>query len=154
MKKLQHLMLEDIPLPLREAHFVLEYCKDLDIHRAAEACGLAPEEAFELRVMEPVMEQIKVILQSRLTVQDITPDWLMQELYNLHHVCLQKGRLSTSLQTLKTIGALGKVDAYAAEKVELKTDRDIVDRLTRSRKRQLLQFSTDVKLDDDEPSFL
>jgi hypothetical protein len=158
MKKTPHLTLEDLPLPVEEAHFVIEYCKDLDIHRAAAACGLAPERAFDLRFSPDVNTQIQRVLQSHLTIQDINADWLMQELYYVHLLALQSGKLSVSLQTLKTLGALGKVDAYAAEKVELKSDRDVVQRLMRERKRRLGADRPDIAVEfntpNGKPSFL
>lgn len=169
MKRTPHLTIEDIPLPIEAAHFVIEYCKDTDIHRAAAACGIESNRAFELRTDPEVNMQIQRVLQTRLTTQDITPDWLMQELYYVHLLALQQGKLSVSLQTLKTLGALGKVDAYAAEKVELKSDRDVVDRLLRERKRRLghgespverlVPFNKEpvedkVPIPTDKPSFL
>ena len=155
MKK-QQLTFEDIPLPTEEAHFVVEYCKDLDVHRAARSCNIDAEDAFKMVAKQKVITQIQRILRSRLEVRDINADWLMMELYNLHIMCLQTGKLSTSHQVLKTIGSLGKVDAYAAEKVELKSDRDVIDRLQRERKRRVLSFAFPDKPDkpDDEPSFL
>ena len=137
MKKTPHLTIEDIPLPVEEAHFVIEYCKDLDVHRAAAACGIDPERAFNLRVNPTINVQVQRVLQSHLNTKDITADWLMQELYYTYLLALQTGKLSVALQCLKTLGALGKVDAYAAEKVELKSDRDVIERLMRERKRRL-----------------
>lgn len=152
MRKKQHLTIEDIPLPVEEAHFVLEYCKDLDIARASSACGIEHEKAYELRQRPDINMQIQRILQSQLSITDITPDWLMQEIYYVHLLSLQTGKLNTSLQALKLIGALGRVDAYAPEKVELKGDRDVVERLMRVRKRNLENMKSEkiVKFDGDE----
>lgn len=159
MRKNTHLTISDIPLSPEAAHFVIEYCKDTDIHRAAAACGIEPTRAFELRTDKDVNTQIQRVLQSNLGIKDIDADWLMQELYYVHLLALQQGKLSVSLQTLKTLGALGKVDAYAAEKVELKSDRDVIERLMRERKRRLETAQKIVKFDIDDgkptkPSFI
>lgn len=148
----QHLTIDDINLPTEEAHFVVEYCKDIDVHRAARACNIDAELAFKMVTKEKVVKEIQRILRTRLEVNDITADWLMLELYNLHIMCLQSGKLSTSHQVLKTIGTLGKVDAYAAEKVELKSDRDVIERLQRERKRRTIALA--FGNDPEEPTFL
>jgi len=135
MKRLQHLKLEDVNLPLEEAHFVLEFCKDFDIHRVATSCGLTPEDAFDMRVRPDVVKEVVRIQQMHFGPAELTAEWLMQELYEIHILCKHSGKLNTSHQILKTIGSLGKVDAYAAEKVELKSDRDVVERLMRGKGR-------------------
>mgnify|MGYP003640650669 CR=1 FL=1 len=137
MKKLQHTKLADLPLPLEEAHFVLEYCIDMDIHRVATACNIRAEEAFELRQREDVSKVIQAQMQDRFTSYEITAETLMQDFYRLYHVAMQQGKLPTAVQALDRVARLGLVDAYAAEKVVLKSDRDVVERLMRERKRRL-----------------
>lgn len=158
MKKLQHRLIEDLPLQVDEAHFVLEYCIDMDIHRVAAACNINAEQAFELRQREDVSAVIQQILRDRFTPYEITADVLMQDFYRLSHVAMQQGKLPTALQALDRVARLGMVDAYAAEKVELKSDRDVVDRLLRERKRRLAELENPdnitFNLDDDGPSFL
>lgn len=152
MKRRTHLTLDDVRLPLAESHFVLEYLKDFDIHRTAVVCGLTPEEAFDLRIRPDVLTEVVRLQQDTLTVKEITADWLSQELYELLNMCKQTGKLTTAHQVLKTIGSLGRVDAYAAEKVELKSDRDVVERLMRGRSR-VVKFDL-PKSKDEGPNFI
>jgi hypothetical protein len=158
MKKLQHRILEDLPLVKEEAHFVLEYCIDMNIHRVAAACNIDPERAFELRQREDISAVIQEIMQDRFTPHEITAEVLMQDFYRLHHVAMQQGKLPTALQALDRVARLGMVDAYAAEKVELKSDRDVVERLIRERKRRLAELNNPDKVIDfnldNGPSFL
>lgn len=132
--KTEHLTISELPLPPEQAQFVLEYCKDLSIHRAAAICNIDGETAYQWRTDPEVSEQILRVLRIRMNVPEINSEWLKQELYYTYLLSTQSGKLSVAMQCLNRLGMLGSVDAFAAEKVELKTDKDIVERLYRRRK--------------------
>lgn len=136
MTPLKHYTLDDLPLTTVEAHFVLEYCSDLNLSRASVACGIDHEEGYNLFQREDIQAHIQRILQNNVKVSDVTADDIMTMLYRLYINCMQNNKQGTALQCIKTMGSLGRVDAYAAEKVEMKDDRDVVQRLIRQRQRE------------------
>lgn len=139
MKK-KHLDIGDLPTLSRErAQFVIEYCKDTDARRAATASGLPADDGYKVRDEPEVAAAIQNVLQSHLSANDITPEWLLQEFYYNHLIARQRGNISASNQCLNLIAKHASVDAYAAEKVKMTTDQDTIDRLMRERKRRLIR---------------
>lgn len=146
MRKKRHLTAEEIPLPLDEAFFVVEYCKDCDISRASLACGIELEEAYAIKEKPEVSVQIKNALRSQRIYGAITPEYLMHEFHDLALLAKQKGQLSVATNCYKVAGSLGLVDAYAPEKVELKGDKEVIERLMRNRKALGIEREKDGKV--------
>lgn len=112
-------------------NFALEYLKDFNERRSAIVSGLNPDENW-LEDTEVSMH-VHEAMQKRMSVANIDAAWLMQEMVDNHHLARQKGQLSVSRATLADIGKLAAVDAFAAEKVKLSGDDDIIERLKRGR---------------------
>jgi hypothetical protein len=141
MSKKKHLTIDDLPELSRErANFVIEYCKDTDARRAAVASGLPADDGYKMRDEPDIATAIQRVLQSHLSPNDITPEWLLQEFYYNHLIARQRGNISASNQCLNLIAKHASVDAYAAEKVKMTTDQDTIDRLMRERKRRMSQI--------------
>lgn len=154
MNKKKHLTIADLPsLKPDRANFVIEYCKDTDARRAAVASGLPADDGYKIRDEPDVAIAIQRVLQSHLSPNDITPEWLLQEFYYNHLLARQRGNITASNQCLNLIAKHATVDAYAAEKVKMTTDQDTIDRLMRERKRRLAKIEAD-KQQSDQPSFL
>jgi hypothetical protein len=154
VSKKKHLTIDDLPhLERDRANFVIEYCKDTDARRAATASGLPADDGYKIRDELDVATAIQRVLQSHLSLQDITPEWLLQEFYYNHLLARQRGNISASNQCLNLIAKHASVDAYAAEKVKMTTDQDTVDRLMRERRRRLAKIEAD-KSDASSPSFI
>lgn len=119
----------------REANFAIEYSKDWDARRAAAACGWAPDTGYQVREREDVQMALDLILQERLNDSHIDAEWLLYELVDNHTIARATGKLTASNTALGLIGKMGTVDAFAAEKVIMASDQDVVDRLNRARQR-------------------
>lgn len=155
MSKKKHLSIEDLPNLQRDrANFVIEYCKDTDARRAAQASGLPADDGYKIRDEPDVAIAIQRVLQSHLSPNDISPEWLLQEFYYNHLLARQRGNISASNQCLNLIAKHASVDAYAAEKVKMTTDQDTVDRLMRERKRRLAAIQESRGENPSQPSFM
>lgn len=135
----------------KEANFVIEYCKDFSPRRAAEASGFDPDYGYTLLKKEPIAEAIDRILESRLEASNIDAEWVLMEAVDNHMIARQSGNISASNTALNMIAKHVFVDAFAAEKVEVNSDKEIMERLLRGRKRAAQQQE---ESDDDSPSFL
>lgn len=154
MSKKKHLTIDDLPMLSREyANFVIEYCKDTDARRAAVASGLPADNGYKIRDDPEVAMAIQRVLQSHVSPTDITPEWLLQEFYYNHLIARQRGNIAASNQCLNLIAKHASVDAYAAEKVKMSTDQDVIDKLMRERDRRLRAINM-AKAERDGVSFL
>ena len=120
-----------------QALFVLEFAKDLDVLRAAQAIQISVDTAYEWLGEDKITAAIRNVMLKRAEQYRVDPEWLMQEWQDLYELCKQHRAFSTAVQCLKEMGRLGTVDAYAPEKVELKGDREIVEKLARARNRKI-----------------
>lgn len=143
-----------INLPAKKANFVVEYVKDFAPRRAAEASGYAPDTGYSLLQDHAVSEAIEYIIQQRLEANMIDADWLLTQMVDNHMIARQQGNISASNTALNMVGKHKRVDAFAADKIKVSTDADVIDRLTAARKR--LSGAQQVEPDDaeDQPSFL
>ena len=133
----------------KEANFVIEYTKDFSARRAAEASGYAADTGHQLKEKEHIAAAIENVLASRLEASHIDAEWVLMEAVDNHLIARQQGNISASNTSLNLVAKHVFVDAFAAEKVEVNSDKEIMDRLMRGRKR--------VAKDDDavdEVSFL
>jgi len=137
-----------IALPPKEANFVVEYVKDFAPRRAAEASGYASDTGYKLLHKPEVSAAIEHIVRQRLEDNMIDADWLLTEMVDNHMIARQQGNITASNTALTLVGKHKRIDAFAADKIKVSTDADVVDRLTSARKRL-----SDIQLDDDTPSF-
>jgi len=126
------------------ANFVIEYVKDFSPRRAAEASGFAPSYGAHLAEIKEIDEAIKRILTSRLEISHIDAEWLLMEAVDNHMIARSQGNIASSNTALGIVAKHKFVDAFAAEKVEINSDKDIMERLIRGRNRANNQEDEDV----------
>lgn len=119
----------------KEANFVIEYVKDFDPRRAAEMSGYAADTGYMLVKKEKIAETIDHILQQRLEAANIDAEWVLMEAVDNHLIARQQGNISASNTALNMVAKHMFVDAFAAEKIEVNSDKEVMDRLLRGRKR-------------------
>jgi phage terminase small subunit len=145
----QKITLTDITgLKPKHANFVIEYCKDFDARRAARSSGWQPDSGYSILTREDVVAAIDRILESRLEASHIDAEWVLMEAVDNHLIARQQGNISASNTSLGIVAKHKMVDAYAAEKIEVNSDKEIMARLQRGRQR----LHEDDK-PDDEVSF-
>src|SRR5699024_12369920 len=71
----------------------------------------------------------------------ISAEWLLYEMVDNHKLARQAGNLSASNKALELIGKMAVVDAFAADKIELKVGEELAERLIRGRERARLRNS-------------
>lgn len=136
-----------INLPPKEANFVVEYIKDFAPRRAAEASGYSADNGYRLLEKDGISNAIEHIIQQRLEDNMIDTDWLLNEMVDNHMIARQQGNITASNTALNMVGKHKRVDAFAADKIKVSTDADVVDRLVAARKR--LSKDTDDTEEDD-----
>jgi len=135
---------ELVGLDPQRCNFVIEYCKDWSARRAAEASGYSPDYGYTLRDEPAVVEAIGRILSERLEASHIDAEWVLMEAVDNHLIARQQGNISASNTALNLVAKHTFVDAFAAEKVEVSSDKEVMERLLRGRRR----------LQQDDVSFL
>jgi len=130
------------------ANFVIEYCKDFMPRRAAVASGFAPDTGSQLLTREEIAVAIDKILASRLEASHIDAEWVLMEAVDNHLIARQQGNISSSNTALGIVAKHKMVDAFAAEKIEVNSDKEIMARLQRGRQRLHEEDAP-----DDEVSF-
>ena len=128
-----------------EVNFVIEYLKDHSARRAAEASGYAPDTGYTLLKKDHIKAVIDRVLCERLEAAHIDAEWVLMEAVDNHMIARQTGNISASNTALNMLMKHKIVDAFAAEKVEVTSDKEVMERLLRGRKRN--------KVDDGEVSF-
>ena len=119
----------------KDINFVIEYVKDFSKSRAAEAAGYSPTYGASLVQRPEIAAAIDRVLTDRLQASDIDAEWLLMEAVDNHMIARQRGKLSASNTALNIIAKHVFVDAYAAEKVEVTSDKEVMERLLRARRR-------------------
>lgn len=138
----------------KHANFVIEYCKDFATRRAAEASGFSPDTGYKLLDRDDIKEAVRHIVLQRLEASHIDAEWVLMEAVDNHLIARQQGNITASNTSLNLIAKHIFVDAFAAEKVDVASSDEVMQRLMRGRKR--LSQQDDVESDDeqgDEPSF-
>lgn len=144
-----------VDLPPKEAAFVVEYVRDFAPRRAAEAAGYAADYGYKLLEKGEVSKAIERILLERLEVNMIDTDWLLYEMVDNHMIARQQGNITASNTALSMIGKHKRVDAFAAEKLKVSTDADVLERLTAARSRLAnMDRSTEEDENNGDISFL
>jgi phage terminase small subunit len=131
-------------------NFVIEYCKDFNARRAAQASGFEPDSGYGILKVDEVEKAIQRVLMSRLDASHIDAEWVLMEAVDNHLIARQTGNITASNTALNLVAKHTFVDALAAEKVEVSSDHEIMERLLRGRKR----LNKGDKKDDDTVSFL
>lgn len=136
---------------LTPAHgnFVIEYCKDFSPRRAAEASGFAPDTGYQLIDREDIQQAVQAILLQRLEATDIDAEWVLMEAVDNALIAKQQGNISASNTALTLVAKHVMVDAFAADKVNVNSTGEVMERLRRARDRL---NGTDE--DADQPSFM
>lgn len=129
----------------RRINFVVEYIKDFDARRAAVMSGFDPDDGFKLRSSEDIASALLIIMQMRLEAHMITADWVLMEAVDNHRLARINNNLTASNAALNLIAKHAKVDAFAAEKVEVASDTAIRDRLVRARTREQQRLDDKIK---------
>ena len=138
-----------ISLPPKKANFVVEYIKDFAPRRAAEASGFSADSGYSLLNQPEISNAIEIIIQKRLEDNMIDTDWLLYEMVDNHRIARQQGNITASNTALNMVGKHKRVDAFAADKIKVSTDADVMERLVAARKR----LSNDVQEEDDVTFF-
>ena len=145
----QRITITDITgLKPKHANFVIEYCKDFDARRAARSSGWQPDSGYEILNREDVAAAIDHILESRLEASHVDAEWVLMEAVDNHLIARQQGNISASNTALGLCAKHKMVDAFAAEKIEVNSDKEIMARLQRGRQRL-----NEEETPDDEVSF-
>ena len=129
----------------KHANFVIEYCKDFGARRAAQASGFSPDSGYTLLEREDVKSAINHVLAQRLEASHIDAEWVLMEAVDNHLIARQQGNISASNTSLNLVAKHVFVDAFAAEKIDVNSDKEIMERLQRGRKRM---NETEDKPDD------
>lgn len=140
-------LLDELNLPPKKANFVVEYVKDFATRRAAEASGFSSDYGYKLLDESEISAAIEYIIQQRLEANMIDADWLLGEMVDNHMIARQQGNITASNTSLSMVGKHKRVDAFAADKIKVSTDADVMDRLTSARKR--LSDMGDDSTDED-----
>lgn len=123
---------------------MVEYIKDFAPRRAAEASGYSADYGYRLLEEPEVSNAIEYIIQQRLEVNMIDADWLLNEMVDNHMIARQQGNITASNTALNMVGKHKRVDAFAADKIKVSTDADVVDRLVAARRRVAASKDTDI----------
>lgn len=141
-------LIDELSLQPKHALFVIEYVKDCATRRAAEAAGYRADYGYQLLDIPEVSAAIDKIFQDRLEANMIDTDWLLYEMIDNHHIARQQGNITASNTALNMVGKHKRIDAFAADKIKVSTDADVIDRLVAARRR----LSRDKE--DDDVSFM
>ena len=133
------------------ANFVIEYVKDFAPRRAAEASGYSPDYGSTLKDKPDVAAAINHVLAQRLEASHIDAEWVLMEAVDNHLIARQQGNISASNTSLNLVAKHVFVDAFAAEKVNVTDDKEVMERLMRGRKR--LNAKSEDNTDDDVSFF-
>lgn len=142
--------MEYYQLKPREAMLAIEYVKDCDLMRAARCTNHSLEEAQELMARPDFKTALDGMIQQIQENAGIDKEWLLTEAADNHRIARATGNLGASNTALKIIGQHQHVDAFAAEKVEISTDKELMERLLRGRQRAHSKNTTE----QPGPSFL
>ncbi len=115
--------------------FAEEYVKDFKARRAAKVSGYSPDDGHRLLDLQEVKYRVQAKIHRKLQPGEVTPEWLLSQLVDNHFLARQEGKISASNTALDRIAKHNFVDAYAAAKVEVTTDKDLMDALHRGRQR-------------------
>lgn len=149
MKRITMTHLNGAELTQKQMLFLCEYAKDANARRAALAIGASADSGYTIRDNEQVQIAYAAIVEQRMQDAAIDATWVLYEAVDNHTIARQSGNITASNTALKLIASLASVDAFAAEKILIASDKEVMQRLNRGRKR--MNQDND---DDDDVSFL
>jgi hypothetical protein len=154
-RRIKTLQILGTDLTAQDCVFVTEYVKDLNHRRAAEVAGLRPEKGLDLLEKANILGAISRIMHKRMEDAEVDAECIRDELWDNHFLARQSGNINASNTALGILGKLASVDAFAAEKVHMVGDEEVVARLQRARQRtNPVPPETATPLDLDNISFL
>lgn len=144
-----------VGLSPKYATFVIEYCKDWDARRAAEASGYPPDYGYQLVQRPEIQAAVDRIVSHRAQAAEIDAEWVLMEAVDNHRISRQRGNLAASNKALDLVARHIMVDAFAAQKVDMDVNSSeaMIERLHRGRARVAAAKQGDDD-DDQEVSFL
>lgn len=118
-----------------DALFIIEYLKDCDHRRAAVAAGREADEGYKLFKRPDIHEKLCEILCMRLDASHIDAEWALGEAVDNHRIARQMGNITASNTALNMVMKHKNVNAFAAEKIEVKEVSTVQEALLKSRQR-------------------
>lgn len=119
---------------IQQRTFVNEYLKDFDPSRAAVAAGYSSDQGFELRLLPEIAKEVHRLVHDNTKATYLDSEWILLEMLDNHRIARQMGNLNASNKALDMLAKHSKVDAYAAEKIQVQGDDDLMQRLRRKQK--------------------
>lgn len=113
--------------------FAKEYLKDYNGRRAAIVSALDPADADDILNDPYVASLVLESIESQMRAVNITKTWLLEELVSNHKIARHAGKITASNAALGLIGRHCDVDAFAADKVQLSGDKELIERLKKGR---------------------
>ena len=138
-----------VGLSSKEVNFVIEYTKDFNPRRAAEAVGYEPDSGYGLTRKKNVVAAVERITSHRLETSHIDAEWVLMMAADNAIIAKQTGKISASNTALVIVAKHAAIDAFAAEKVLVASDEMIMERLHRGRTR-MNEVRKQLQADDDE----
>ena len=136
-------------MSVQEVLFAIEYVKDFLAGAAAVRAGMSSARGAEFLERPLVQAAINLLLERRRQEVSIDAEWVMWEAVDNHTLARQMGNLTASNKALEIIGRLATVDAFAAEKVKVSVDDDMMARLDRGRQRARQQALGEEAVDGE-----
>jgi len=132
----------------KKANFVIEYTTDFNARRSAVVSGYDADYGCRLRALDDVAAAIDAVIAGRLETSDIDAEWVLMRAVENSEIALQEGKYAASNTALAMVGKHVMVDAFAADRVILSSNKELIERLQRGRARLAAE-------EEDEPlSFL
>ena len=133
-----------LKLKPNEFRFAMEYVKHYQHRAAAVMCGYDPDRGSTLIKQENIHAAVEMMRDQIWDNSLIDTQWLIEEAVDLIRVAKFEGKLSVVLQGLNFLGKTAPIDAFAAEKVHMVTDDEMVARLIRGRRREAKRNNSEV----------
>ena len=130
------IQMSDMPsMSNKEKMFLIEYIKDRASRRAAEAAGFAPDTGYALLQKPNISRALDLINDDLFKESLMSADDLLMEMVDNHHIARQQGNISASNTALGMIGKHKRIDAFAADKIKVSGDDEVLEALNRGRAR-------------------
>lgn len=144
----------DIDISQKHFNFAIEYSKDFNARRAAAVCGYSPDSGYSLSSRDDVQDVLNIIASKRVEASHIDAEWVLMEAVDNHMIARQNDNITASNTALGLIAKHTLVDAMASDKMNLnvKGDKDVMERLMRARARTSASPATLPQSDSENPT--
>lgn len=125
-------------LDVETTEFVREWSKDFNIKRASELVYRDSFRGYSIINENPKVWSTMLAIKQRLeAVSAVTPDMVLNALWDNHKIAQQEGKINASNKALDQIAKHKMVDANASSKMDIvaATDQEMVDRIRKGRAR-------------------